>query len=198
MKCVLSALVLAIALSGCTGARHATKDGTPVAKTVAVMPFSSVSGGAVGEEVADWLALKLMENGYVVIDRSRTTSVVSEKKFYEAGLNDDVRTLLQAQKLTAVVYGSITEFGCETRKAPALSGTIVPKNYCNISVTAKMAETATGKLLWGLMLKDSAAAPNLTAEQLMRSLMERTDIASSLPAVGVEALEPEIKAAPVK
>ena len=59
------------------------------------------------------MALELMTKGYVVIDRSRTTAIVSEQEFYGSGLNDKVRNALQAQKLTAVVFGSINDFSCD-------------------------------------------------------------------------------------
>ena len=178
--------IIGMTLSGCPGKKQIVKTERPESKTVAVMPFSSASGGTAGQEAADWLALKLIEKGYVVIDRSRTTALINEKKFYEMGMTNEMRNALQDQQLAAMVFGQISEFNCQTAKHPAFFGNVVAKNRCTVSLTAKMADPATGKLLWGLILKDSAEGPNLTANELMRSLIREADIAGTLPSGTVE------------
>lgn len=187
---ILFALSLCISLSGCAAYRQNSRIETNQLKTVAVLPFSSVSGGSAGQEAADQLALKLLANGYVVIDRSRTTAVVNETKFYGAGLNDEVRNALQAQNITAVAFGSVNAFGCEPKKDVTYAGKLVQKTRCTISLTAKIADTTTGRLLWGMTSTDSAESENLTAAELISPLLSKADFTGIIPASLVEKKDP--------
>jgi len=165
MRLVMCALVLCISLPGCASFQKYPQIEPPIARTVALMPFSSVVKGALGQQAANWVAQKLILNGYTVIDSSFTTTVVSEAKFYDYGLNDEVRNALLAKNLTTLVFGSVNEFSCET--VPFTRDT----NRCTVSVTTKMVEVATGRLLWELILSDSATGTDLTAYDLIKPLI---------------------------
>jgi hypothetical protein len=195
---IILALSLCISLSGCAAYRQNSKYETTRLKTVAVLPFTSGSGGSAGQDAADQLALKLLANGYVVIDRSRTTAVVNETKFYGAGLNDEVRNALQAQDITAIAFGSVNGFGCEPKNDVTYSGKMVQKKRCIVSLTAKIADTTTGRLLWGMTSTDSAEAENLTASELMSFLLSKADFTGITPAPLIKKMDPEVPAAPVK
>lgn len=195
---IIFALSLCILLSGCAAYRQNSRFETNQLKTVAVLPFAYVSGGSAGQEAADQLALKLLASGYVVIDRSRTTAVVNETKFYGAGLNDEVRNALQAQNISSVAFGSVNVFGCEPKKDVTYSGKLVQKTRCTVSVTAKIADTTTGRLLWGMTSTDSAEAENLTAAELMSPLLNKANFTGISPAPLVEKKGPEAPASPAK
>jgi hypothetical protein len=196
MKRIFFALSLCIMLPGCAAYQQNSKYEPTQLKTVAVLPFTSVSVGSAGQEAADQLALKLMANSFVVIDRSRTTAVVSETKFYGSGLSDEVRNALQAQNITAVAFGSVNEYGCEPKKNVTFTGNLVPKKRCTVSLTAKIADIATGRLLWGMTSTDSAEKENSTAAELMSCLMRKADFSGIVPAASpVE--KKEVPAAPV-
>jgi hypothetical protein len=197
MKRIILALALCISLSGCAVYRQDSRFETIQLKTVAVLPFTSVSGGSAGQDAADQLALKLLASGFTVIDGSRATAVVSETKFYGVGLNDEVRSALQAQGITAVAFGSVKEYNCEPKKDESFYGKLAPKKRCAVSLTAKIAETATGRLLWGTTSNDSAEAEDLTATKLISSLLSKADFTGIIPAVApVEKKAPELPATP--
>lgn len=199
MRRIFFAAFLCIPLFGCAVSRqHRGSDVSPP-KVVALMPFTTVSDGTSGEEAADRIALELMTKGYVVIDRSRTTAIVSEKEFYDSGLSDKVRNALQAQKLTAVVFGSIYDFSCDTQKNAAIfANPGRKKNRCSVALTAKLVDIASGRLFWGLTIKDSMEGENLTAGKLMDSLIRKANIAGTLPAPLSETKETEKAPTPAK
>ena len=160
--------------------------GSPDTKTVALMPFFSSSPGKnIGQEAADRVALELVAKGYVVIDRSTTTSLINETRFYVSGLSDEMRSALRSHNIASVIFGSVNDFSCEAiRSQPliaSLAGTIDKKNRCTVSLTAKIADTATGRLLWGVTINDTSEGENLTAMELMKSLIRKADIKGSLP-----------------
>lgn len=174
MRLVMCALLLCISLLGCASFQKYPQIEPPVARTVALMPFSSVVKGPMGQQAANWVAQKLIINGYTVIDSSFTTTVASQDKFYDYGLNDEVRSALLAKNLTTLVFGSVNAFSC----TPVLYSP--DTNRCTVSVTAKMVEVATGRLLWELILSDSAEGKGLTAYDLMKPLI-LANISASRP-----------------
>ena len=152
------------------------------------MPFFSsptVPGKNIGQEAADRVALELVARGYVVIDRSTTTALVNEAKFYGSGLSDDMRSALQSHNISAVVFGSVDDFSCETIRSASLVASLASnmekKNRCTIALTAKIADTATGRLLWGVTINETSEGANLTAMELMKSLIRKADIKETLP-----------------
>ena len=132
-----------------------------------------------------------MTKGYVVIDRSRTTAIVSEKEFYDSGLSDNVRNTLQAQKLTAVLFGNVNDFSCETPKTSIFANPGCKKNRCSVALTAKLVDIASGRLLWGLTIKDSVEGKNLTASELLDTLIRQAKVAGTLPVPVAETRETE-------
>jgi len=184
MKRLLFAIFLCFQLSGCTMFK------SPVdAKTVALMTFSSPSSSKnVGQEAADRVALELVAKGYVVIDRSITSSLVNEAKFYSSGLSDDMRRALQAHNISAFVFGSVNEYNCEVVRPNSSSsntfgsqGSSEKKNLCTVSITAKIADTSIGRLLWGVTINETSEGVNLTALEVMKSLIRKADLSGSLP-----------------
>ena len=199
MRRIFFAAFLCIPLFGCAASRPHSGLYVPPPETVALMPFTTVVDGASGEEAADRVGLALMTRGYVVIDRSRTTAIVTEKEFYDAGLSDNVRNAFQAQKIPAVVFGSVNDFSCETKKTgPLFASPKCKKNRCSVSLTAKMVDVASGRLLWGVTLQDSVEGENLTAGELLGSLISRANIGGTLPAKMVESKEAEKSPVPAK
>jgi|GEM_PF-1231999 len=183
MKRITCCMTLGLSLTGCSLLR--TPPGT---KTVALMPFYSsatATGKSIGQEAADRVALELVAKGYVVIDRSTTTALVSEAKFYGSGLSDDMRSALQSHNIAAVVFGSVNDFSCESIRSTALVASLASnldkKNRCTVSLTAKIADTSTGRLLWGVTINDTSEGANLTAMELMKSLIRGADIKDTLP-----------------
>lgn len=178
MRFAMFALFLLMLLVGCAAPPKRLQVEHPVPRTVALMPFSSKGG--VGQQAANWVAQQLIENGYTVIDSSFTTAAVSEAKFYDAGLSDEVRSALLAKNLTTLVFGSVNAFSCDFVRYSNLLGTPVDKNRCTVSITAKMVETATGKLLWELMQTYSEEGRGITALDVMKPLVI-TNISATLP-----------------
>jgi len=159
----------------------------PDMKPIALMPFFSAISTSkyVGQEAADRVALELMAKGYIVIDRSTTTTLINEAKFYSTGLNDDMRNALQTHNISAVIFGSINDFGCETTRVLSKSASLVSdmdkKNRCTASLTAKIIDIANGRLLWGVTLSDTSEGENLTAMELMKSLISKSEFSKTLP-----------------
>ena len=181
MKLIMSAFLLCMSLLGCATYQQHSQEESPVSRSVALMPFLSMTKGADGQQAANWIELEFIKKGYVVIDSSFTTSAVSEAKFYESGLSNEVRGALLAQNLTTVVFGSINEFKCESANYSNFYGKQESNNRCTVSLAAKMVDTATGKLLWGLALADSGEGRNLSARDLMKSMINEANIAATLP-----------------
>jgi len=156
-------------------------------KPVALMPFYSAATTSkyIGQEAADRVALELLAKGYFVIDRSTTTALVNEAKFYGSGLSDDMRNALQVHNIAAVVFGSVNDFSCETVRTLSQSASLIndmdKKNRCTVSLTAKITDTASGRLIWGVTLNDTSEGNNLTAIELMKSLIRKADMRETLP-----------------
>ncbi|MDD2273517.1 MAG: CsgG/HfaB family protein [Desulfuromonadaceae bacterium] len=181
MKLIIYPVILCITLSGCS--LFSTQ---PDPKKVALMPFYySTPGKSIGQEVADRVALELILNGYTVIDSSTTTALINEVKFYNLGLSDDMRAALKEHNIGAVVFGSVNDFACESIRTPSQTGSLVfnvdKKNRCTVSLTAKIADTATGRLLWGVTMNDTSEGADLTAMTLMKSLISKAEIRNSIP-----------------
>jgi len=185
MKRVILSIMLCLPLPGCSWVAAPA-----YTKTVAVLPFSAAAGKSAGHEAADHLGIELLAKGYVVIDSSTTKALISEGKFYNSGINDDMRKALQARSITSVLFGSINDYGCEAVRSTALISGLPgsqEKNFrCSVSLTAKMADTATGRLLWGVTLADSSEGANLTAAELMKAMIRKARIGDSLPEPVVE------------
>jgi hypothetical protein len=192
MKLAMFALFLCMSLVGCATYQKYPQSVPSVSRTVALMPFSSVVKGTIGQQAANWVAEKLMEKGYIVIDSSFTTTTVSEAIFYESGLTDEVRRNLLAKNLTTLVFGSVNAFSCDPVRYSNFLGTPADKNRCTVSLTAKMVDTATGRLLWELILADSAEVKGLTAFDLMKPLIS-ANISATLPLPAAEGKEPANK-----
>lgn len=191
MKRIICHIILCIPLAGCTLFRS-----PPDTRTVALMPFfSTASSKSIGQEAADRVALELVAKGYIVIDRSTATALVNEAKFYGSGLSDDMRNVLQSRNIAAVVFGSVNDFSCETIRSPSLVASLASnmdkKNRCTVSLTAKIADTTTGRLLWGVTINDTSEGVNLTAMELMKSLIRKADIKETLPWALNEQAKPE-------
>jgi len=189
MRLAIFALFLCIALGGCATYKQHSQCESPASRTVALMPFSSIAKGVSGQQAANWVALEFIEKGYTVIDSSFTTTTVSEAKFYESGLSNEVRSAFLAKNITTLVFGNINEFTCQIIDYTNFYGGMNSKNRCTVSLAAKMVDIATGKLLWELILRDSAEDKNLTAEDLMKQLIVRTNISGTLPAPAVASKE---------
>jgi len=96
-----------------------------------------------------------------------------------------MRKTLQARNIMSVLFGSINEFGCETLRnpmlVPGLPGSVDKSYRCTVSLTAKMADTATGRLLWGVNLGETAEGASLTAAELMKTIIRKANLGASLP-----------------
>lgn len=189
MRLAIFALFLCIALGGCATYKQHSQCESPASRTVALMPFSSIVKGVSGQQAANWVALEFIEKGYTVIDSSFTTTTVSEAKFYESGLSNEVRSAFLAKNITTLVFGNINEFTCQTIDSTNFYGGLNSTNRCTVSLAAKMVDIASGKLLWELILRDSAEDKNLTAGDLMKQLIIRTNISRTLPAPAVAPKE---------
>ena len=192
MKPVIMTLMLCITLSGCAVFQNTPQNIITMPKTVGLMPFSSAPDKIVGQMAADRIALEMIANGYEIIDRSLTTSVVNETKFYSSGLNEEARKSFQAQNIPAILFGSVSKYGCETVNSTSFFGGHARKNRCTVSLAAKIAESSTGRLLWGLTISDSAEGESITAEGLMISLIQKAGSNGALPAPLPESKGPEI------
>jgi len=182
MKPIITVLLICIALSGCTVFTQPTTGEVSMPKTVALMPFSFSPDKTVGQLAADQVALEMVSKGYDIIDRSLATAVVNESKFYGNGLNEENRKAFQNQNIPAVLFGNVNRFGCETAHSSSFFGGHIIKNRCSVSLTAKIAESSTGKLLWGITISDSAEGENMTPEELMISLIRKAGDNGTLPA----------------
>lgn len=171
MRLIITTLLPLLLLSGCS---------TYSGKNVALMPFSSLANKNAGQETSDRLAQELVAKGYVVIDRSITSNWVNEAAFYNSGLSEEMRQKLKSHNLAAVVYGNINDFKCDSINS---SGSLYSKSLvrCTVSVTAKMTDLVTGRLLWGMTMNDTDEGENLTAMRLMNSMLQKANILAALP-----------------
>lgn len=171
MRLMITTFLLLFLLSGCSAYSS---------KNVALMPFSSPVNKNVGQETSDRLAQELVAKGYVVIDRSITSNWVNEASFYSSGLSDEMRQKLKAHNLAAVVYGNINDFRCDSINS---SGSLYSKSLvrCTVSVTAKMTDLVTGRLLWGMTMNDTDEGENLTAMGLMNTMIQKANIIAGIP-----------------
>ena len=173
--------MLCIMLSGCASFQQASQSDISIPKTVGLMPFLSAPDKIVGLLAADRIAMEMIATGYNVIDSSLTLSVVNEAKFYNTGLNEETRKAFQAHNIPALLFGTINKYSCEMVPSTSFFGSLVRNNRCTVSLTAKIAECSTGRLLWGLTISESAEGEKITADELLTTLIQKAGSNGALP-----------------
>ena len=129
----------------------------------------------IGQEVADNIALEFLKKGYDVIERSQLESIINEEKLRQYGLTDSARFKLHTSGINAIVVGSVTSYKCIPRKAPMiymgrLYG-VVDTNSCTASLSCKMLDIMTSKLVWTANGSHSASAMGMTANKVLQQVI---------------------------
>jgi len=182
-------LAALVALMGCATAGSISKPGFEMGrcKKIAVAGFYYPSA-APRPDVGDFMALGLMQRGYVVVDSSSLTPVISRNDLYESGLTPEIKAKLKAMGVDALVMGTVVDESCSM--AGGGEAVLAPyrKRRCSSTVLVKMVEPSTGELLWGATATGSREAVGMTEE--MASMLAVESINAAIPEL---CLEPQCK-----
>lgn len=168
MKSLLSVRVLALFLAVTT----ALSAQAPRKARIAVMDFdyatvqsySSAMFGSnidVGKGVTDLLIAQLVKNGtYSIIERSALDKIMAEQNFNNSQRADpsSAAKLGKLLGVDAIIVGSVTQFGNETKKTNVggggggwhgygLGGVGHSKSNANVGLTARIVNVETGEIL---------------------------------------------------
>lgn len=173
LKGSVSVLVLLIASAAVLADRPVSAQSAPARKArIAVMDFdyatvqsySSAMFGSnidVGKGVADLLIANLVKNGsYSIIERQALDKIMAEQNFNNSQRADPTSAAKLGKLLgvDAILVGSVTQFGNETKKQNVggggggwggygLGGIGHSKSNANVGLTARLVNVDTGEIL---------------------------------------------------
>ena len=103
-------------------------------------------------------------------------SIINEEELRQHGLTDSARFKLHTSGINAIVVGSVTSYKCIPRKAPMiymgrLYG-VVDTNSCTASLSCKMLDTQTSKLVWTANGSHSVSAMGMTANKVLQQVIK--------------------------
>lgn len=178
-----------VAFMGCTTVSSISKPGFEMGrcKRIAVAGFHYPSPTP-RPDVGDSMALGLVKRGYVVVDSSSLSPVISRDELYESGLTPEIKGKLKALGVDALVMGTVVDESCSM--AGGGEAVLAPyrKSRCTSTVLVKMIEPSTGELLWGATATETREAVGMTEDRI--SMMAVESIDSVIPEL---CLEPQCK-----
>ena len=121
---------------------------------IAVWTFTCpIENPAIGGEIADIVAIELLKKGYNVIERNQIEIVLKEQGLILSGAlkSTDIIQIGNIFNVFGIITGNVAEYKSDKRIAYLpYQGTTLPiqKTRSTFSVTMKMLDIETGKLLW--------------------------------------------------
>ena len=171
---------LLIFLQGCASSEEFIRPGTSLSDfhRIAILPLIDypLAKGS-GIIVADYISMNLMISSLSIVDRSQTTSILSEQKLGLAGIIDE-NTAPEVGKILgvqALLTGSISEWKCETTNIQMVKGH--PPSYITVCVTGltlKLIDSESGQILWAGSARGSQIGDQSeSAKKAVNNLMKR-------------------------
>ncbi len=141
---LLTGLVLALSLSGCCSRINYSTNCEPVAemriRKVAVLPFSNISGkrGAAAVIESAYVTALFKSASFIVEEPGNVRRFLIGEQVKTTGEMEVERLLILGKRLRvdAVIIGTVEEFDDGRARTPT------------VSISARMVESGTGRLLW--------------------------------------------------
>lgn len=177
MKALCIFVVLIIA--GCAGA-HSHKN--PSAdfknyKNVAVIRFDSKDIDA-GIKTAGKIAVRLGERGFNIFEQNKLKKLLDEDVVVKSGLTEADKSALKASGINAIVFGALTRYECETKKAWIWKGFApeqIGKNKCHASLSVKMIDIVSGETIWEADDSQSEYEVKMTEAKVLGIVLSRIE-----------------------
>jgi curli biogenesis system outer membrane secretion channel CsgG len=181
MKAYLIPLLILLFLLGCSRPQVTIhkKSGVDFSKykNIAVLKFNS-SDPAIGQEVADTIALQFMNKGYSVVERSQLKAVIDENSIIASGLTDNNLVSLKLKGIDAILVGSVSRYNCEqsAMTVPTKMGAIKgSRNLCHVSISMKILNVQDGDILWAAQASNSVKGRNMTAGTVLSYVLQEIE-----------------------
>ena len=167
----------------CASSEEFIRPGTSLSDyhRIAILPLTDypLAKGS-GIIVADYISMNLMISSLSIVDRSQTTSILSEQKLGLAGIIDE-NTAPEVGKILGVqafLTGSISEWKCETTNIQMVKGH--QPSYitiCVTSLTLKLIDSESGQILWagstrGSQMGDQSESAKKAVNNLMKKFLK--------------------------
>lgn len=164
-------------ISGCASVQSYSKPGVDFSKykKIAIVKFYNPADPAVGQEVADILAMEFMRQGYTVVERSQLAAVIDEDKLLKSGLTSESKNSFQTMGVDSIFQGSVSRYGCQSSFV-YLYGSPIPTNVCHASFSMKMLDIQTGEVLWATNAAHSINDINATAHKVLLRIINKLDL----------------------
>lgn len=138
------------------------------------MPFSDYpSQKGTGIQVADIVEMEFLKNGVNVINRSNLNQILNEQKAGLFGIIDE-STAPKIGKLLgvkAIMTGSVYEYGTTITNIQIVQGeapAYIPISAA--SITLKLVDTETGRIVWSASSRDSQFGNNAQAIAVQKAI----------------------------
>jgi len=169
-------LFLILFINGCATAQSYTKQGTDFSKykKISVIKFDC-SNPAVGQEVADIVALMFIKKNYNIVERSQLRAIIDENLIISSGLTDSAKSALKLAGINAVIVGSVTRYDCHPDKVVAMIGftpIFLNTNNCHASLSLKMLDASTGEILWAANGSHAINDSHMTAYKVLQKVTD--------------------------
>lgn len=178
MKRILCFCMLVLSVvSGCASGQSYIKPGVDFCeyRKIAVIALDCPANPAIGQEVADTIALEFLKKGYHVIERSQLRAIINEEVLKLSGLTEESKRALQVSGVSGVVVGSVSRYDCvPSRVFLYLYGSgyyPLNTNKCHASLSVKMLHVETGEVVWMANGAHSMEDINMTASKVLQKVM---------------------------
>jgi hypothetical protein len=172
-------LFLVFCFMGCannmTGSLYKPGVGFTKPMKIAVAKFKITTQPAAGQEAADLMAMAFFKKGFDVIDMNQILSPAEQNQIYETGLSAEAKAKLKNYGVSAVIYGTITEYSCSARYPLIRLTEDEASQTCQASFSATMIDVISGEVLWGLSSSDMKSGAKLQASTVLRNMIRELD-----------------------
>jgi hypothetical protein len=154
-------------------ARHATALPLENYSTIAIAKFVSPDP-AIGQRVAERLAVKFSEAGYTVVRHEKLKKLSGKDVLTSPELTTVDKDVLHSNGVKGVVYGTIDRYGCRTEKKTTWTG-FAPEQIkvesCSASLSVKLIDPSAGAVVWQTEESNSEKDQNATARMVMERVL---------------------------
>ncbi|MDQ5986731.1 MAG: hypothetical protein CSYNP_02462 [Syntrophus sp. SKADARSKE-3] len=142
---------------------------------IAVAKFKITPQQEIGQEAADLMAMAFFKKGFDVVDMNQVLSPVEQSQIYDTGLSAEAKAKLKNYGITAVLFGTITEFRCSPRFPMIRLTEDGASQVCQASFSSTMIDVTSGEILWGLSSSDTMTDAKLKAGTVLRTMIRELD-----------------------
>lgn len=142
-------------------------------KKIAAIKFKNPKNESSGREAADILALGFLKLGYNVVGSDQIASLINQDDVYSLGLTPEIKSKLKSAGIDSILTGTVNEYFCSGSESILPQLKAGGENHCSATVTSMMLDLDSGEIVWGATGSDAADGKWVTADSVLRSVMQK-------------------------